>query len=179
MAPGRGGIALRRLCATAIDYLLIWGYIGLLALLALLVRISGLMGEPPAPATYRLLGQALLFVALTVPVVVWLAWWEAAPRGATPGKRLLRLRVVVAAHGRPLGFRQALLRNTLKVALPWELAHTAVWRLWAWPAVPDDPIAWALLACAYVLMFWYVLALFLGRRFAPYDRLTNTRVIAA
>lgn len=178
MAPRRGGIALRRVCATAVDYLLVVAYIGMITVVALIVRISGLVGPAPSPEAYRWIGQAVLFATLTVPVVIWLAWWEAAPRGATPGKRLLGLRVEVAAHGRPLGFGQALVRNALKVALPWELAHTAVWRLRAWPAVPEDPVAWALLAAAYLLAFWYVLALFLGRRHAPYDGLTNTRVTA-
>jgi uncharacterized RDD family membrane protein YckC len=36
--------------------------------------------------------NAFGFALVIAPATAWAAWWEARPRGATPGKRLLRLR---------------------------------------------------------------------------------------
>jgi hypothetical protein len=65
----------------------------------------------------------VIFLVLTVPVTVWLAGWEASPGGATPGKRLLGLRVLTSSGDRP-SWPRSLLRTALKFTLPWELAHT-------------------------------------------------------
>jgi hypothetical protein len=32
----------------------------------------------------RILAQLVVIAVLTVPVTLWFAWWEAAPRGARP-----------------------------------------------------------------------------------------------
>ena len=67
-------------------------------------------------------------VVLIVPATVWLAAWESSRSAATPGKRLLGLRVRVLREG-DVGRRRAAARNVLKVALPWELGHTAAFLL--------------------------------------------------
>ncbi|HLU95706.1 MAG TPA: RDD family protein [Thermobifida alba] len=74
--------------------------------------------EPPAGARW---GVA---VGMTLPAVAVLALAEA--RGATPGKRLLGVRVT-GPGGRSPGYRRALVRLLAKTALPWELGHQAVW----------------------------------------------------
>jgi uncharacterized RDD family membrane protein YckC len=40
---------------------------------------------------------------LTLPVTLWFAGWEAGPGGATPGKRMLGLRVVTTGGERLAG----------------------------------------------------------------------------
>jgi uncharacterized RDD family membrane protein YckC len=50
------------------------------------------------------------------------------PGGATPGKRLLGLRVLTVSGDR-LTWPRSLLRTALKFTLPWELAHNAWWNL--------------------------------------------------
>lgn len=138
----------------------------------------------------------MAFVVLIAPVTAWLAGWERGARAASPGKRLLRLRVATAItgtggtpttgnRGRAPGNaattvvtgRAALVRNALKVALPWELGHTAAYLL----ADPDAGAAAVRLgsACgvlASAIPLAYLATLFVGVGRTPYDRLAGTVV---
>lgn len=64
----------------------------------------------------RIVAQLAGFLVLTVPVSAWFAGWEAGRGGATPGKRLLGLRVLTS--GGRLAWSRSLLRTGLKVTLP-------------------------------------------------------------
>ena len=99
------------------------------------------------------------------------------PGGATPGKRLLGLRVLTIGGDR-LAWPRSLLRTTLKFALPWELAHTAVWNLLVWPGDRSAAVDTVLLSVANAVIAVDVLSLFVGSRRAPYDRIAGTSVIA-
>jgi uncharacterized RDD family membrane protein YckC len=58
------------------------------------------------------------------------------PRGATVGKRLLRLRVIdERTRALPSG-PQAIVRNLIKITVPWELGHTMAWVSPTWEATP-------------------------------------------
>jgi uncharacterized RDD family membrane protein YckC len=112
---------------------------------------------------------------LTVPVTLWFAFWEAGPRGATPGKRLLGLRVS-RLDGGELSWPGSLLHSTVKIAVPWELAHTGVWNSLAWPG-PEAPVNAVLFSVANGLLVLYVVmlfVLFVGARRPPYDRLAGS-----
>lgn len=158
-------------------WLMDWLFIAIY--LAVLAGVGYLAGTPewdldPLSATF------LAFAVSVLPVVLWLAWWEAGPRSATPGKRLLHLRVVAADGGAPIGFGQALVRNAVKVGIPWQLGHV----IFAWFAINDPAEGmpfWllAVVAVDYVLMFWFLGALFVGQRRPPYDRFARSRVIRA
>jgi uncharacterized RDD family membrane protein YckC len=175
---GISGSPWRRLAAFGVDYLLIAGYIALLT--AVGVGLLRLRGEPPAgPGTLRarLLGHAVAFVTLTLPVALYFALWEASPWQATPGKRGLGLRVVLVSGGRRVPFGRALLRAAVKLA-PWELAHTALWHTPGWPVRPEPTAATAAgSGAALLLAAWYVLGLFGGARRPPYDHAAGTRVV--
>jgi hypothetical protein len=110
----------------------------------------------------------MAFFVLVAPATVWLAWWEHA-KAATPGKRLLRLRVTP----RP-GFGKALARNALKVALPWEIAHTGVYLL----TDTGHRVAGTVLSVgAQLVILWFVVTLFVGEGRTPYDRATSLAVV--
>jgi uncharacterized RDD family membrane protein YckC len=175
IAPGRPGTSWRRVAAAAVDYGLVGVYIGLLTLVGASARATGLLPEQHTPHPARWAAQLVAFGLLTMPVTMWLAWWEAAPRGATPGKRLLGLHVAVA-NGGAVSLGRSLRRSGLKVALPWELAHTAVWRLLAWPGDPDDRVSLVLLLLANGIAVVYLAALFVGGGRTPYDRIAGTVV---
>jgi uncharacterized RDD family membrane protein YckC len=108
---------LSRLAAVAVDgatYLIIPA---LLIPLGLLLIRRGVMLSALAV-------NGIGFTFVIAPATAWAAWWEARPRGATAGKRLLQLRVIDRrTRGQPSG-RQALVRNLVKITLPWELGHT-------------------------------------------------------
>lgn len=117
-------------------------------------------------------------VVVVVPVVIAAAAFESHTLAATPGKRALRLRVSTN-RGTP-SFLQALLRNGLKIGLPWLLGHAAVFALVASNSsgAAESMSADLALLLAYVLPIAYIVCLFVGRGLTPYDRVARTRVIA-
>lgn len=164
----------RRLAAGGADYGVVAVYLVVLSLVGALLRAAGLLpGDITTPGD-RILAQLVVFAVLTLPVTVWFAFWEAAPRGATPGKHLLGLRVR-RLDGGGLSWSASLLRNAVKIAVPWELAHTGVWNSLAWPG-PEASLNTALFIAANGLLVLYVVMLFLGSRRPPYDRLAGTIV---
>jgi uncharacterized RDD family membrane protein YckC len=124
-----------------------------------------------------LTAEAAGFVALTLPVGLYLAFSEAGPRGATIGKRRLGIRVI-GADGSVVSIRRSLLRTGLKLA-PWELSHAIIWRYANPGSAPE-----ALLTAGLVLVWGLVganlaAAVLDERRRTIYDRLSRTRVVHA
>ena len=163
MSGHRTGLAWRRIAAWGVDWLTISFYAG--ALVPAGLWLDGRSLRLSAGGW-----NAVSFVLLIAPATVWLIAWEANGRGATPGKRLLRLRVRTPCGGR-LPWRRAAVRNAIKVTLPWELGHTAAFLL-ADPRTGGSlgliGIASAFVACALAAV--YVVALFIGEGRTPYDR---------
>ena len=88
----------RRVVASGVDYGSIVLCLGVLSVLGVFSFAIGAVTTTVTTPTGRVLAQLVIFAVLTVPVTVWLAGWETT--GATPGKRLLGLRVLtVAATG--------------------------------------------------------------------------------
>ncbi len=109
-----------RIGAYLIDYLLLFT-----ALVMPQFVLSAITGGFP----FNLLKtgpQIELWVLLTLSLPAWLYFslLESSARGATLGKRLLRLRVVSLSADR-ISFGRALLRTAVKL-LPWELTHLSV-----------------------------------------------------
>ena len=64
---------------------------------------------PDAPtSTAAVLGLLTAFWAV---LIAYLAAFDGGPRGATPGKRIVRTRVVDQDTGGPIGYRRALVRR--------------------------------------------------------------------
>lgn len=116
MSRAAAGLPWRRIAAWVVDWLVISVYAAALVPVGLLLVESSVRLSP--------LGwNAVSFVVLVLPATVWAASWERTRRGATPGKRLLGLRVRTQPGGR-LSWGQAMARNSLKIAVPWEAGHT-------------------------------------------------------
>jgi hypothetical protein len=84
---------------------------------------------------------------------------------------------VRAAQGPASGWRRALVRNGLKIALPWEIGHTAAFALsdpQASDAAQLTGMAFGIAAC--VIACVYGGALFIGKGRTPYDRASGTQV---
>ncbi len=162
-------LPVRRIAAMAVDWLIISCYAAALVPLGLFLVNSSVDLSLAA-------WNAVSFVVLVVPAAGWLAGWESGTPAASPGKRLLRLRVAVPDRPRP-GWPRSLARNALKVALPWELGHTAAFVL-ADTTIgqPWAGLAMACAAAACLLALSYVAALFVGTGRTPYDRAAGTRV---
>jgi uncharacterized RDD family membrane protein YckC len=160
-------LAGRRVVAWVIDWLIISVYAAALVPVGLL-----LAGHSVHLSAWG--WNAVAFVILIVPVTVWLAAWEST--GATPGKHAFGLRVR-SPRDDGAGWRRALARNALKVALPWELGHTATFLL---TQRDGGPVKVALGATSAILAYGiataYVVSLFIRSGRTPYDHATATYV---
>lgn len=167
-------LAWRRLTAWLIDWLLILAWVAVTAAVGVPLYLAGVT---------RALGVVALnvvsAVVVVLPVVAGLAWAEAGRRHASVGKRARHLRVIDARTGAGVSLGRALVRNALKVGLPWTIGHIAVIALaTGGSADPVAPAVWVVTALAYVLPLIYVVALFVGDGRTPYDRVAGTRVVA-
>ena len=161
-----------RLTAWFIDWLCILAWVGLTAAVGVPLYLSGVtanLGTGPL--------NVIATLVVVVPVTLALAKMEAGPREATVGKRLRGLRVVQSGSGFRASFRQTLLRNALKVTLPWSLGHWIAFELSRSTGRSVAPWMWAATALAYVLPVIYVASLFRGRGITPYDRISHTVVV--
>lgn len=167
-------VAWRRLTAWLIDWLAILGWAAVTAAIGVPLYLAGITGPM---GTIGL--NVLATLVLVVPVVAGFAGLEASRREASLGKRVRRLRVVDVETGGGLSFGRALLRNALKIGLPWMVGHLAVFAISRDSAASGSvswPV-WTLTVLAYVLPIWYVVSLFTGDGRTPYDRAARARVI--
>jgi uncharacterized RDD family membrane protein YckC len=167
----------RRVVASGVDYGSIVLCLGVLSVLGVFSFAIGAVTTSVTTPTGRVLAQLVILLVLTVPVTVWLAGWEASPGGATPGKRLLGLRVLTSSGDR-LSWPRSLLRTALKFTLPWELAHTAWWNVLLRSGDQGAVLDRLLLSLVCAAVAVYLVSLFVGSRRAPCDRVTGTFVIA-
>ncbi len=158
--------------AWLVDWLCFLVWLVLLAAIGIPLYLSGVTGQWSAVTT-----NVVAALVTAVPLTIFLAVLEAGPRQATVGKRVLGLRVVGARDGRRLSFAAALLRNALKIAVPWTIGHAAAIGLVGSSAI--GPGLAALTAAAYVLPIAYVVTLFVGEGRTPYDRGARAKVVRA
>lgn len=162
----------RRVAACLIDWLAILVWVGAVAAVGVPLYRAGLL-----QLSDQFLLNAMATLTVVVPVTIALAILETGPRAASIGKRVMRLRVVTAVGAEAPGFPRSLLRNSLKIALPWIIGHAAVYELVA-SGGRGGP-ALVLLVAAYVLPILYLVTLLAKLHLPSYDRLAGTRVVPA
>lgn len=162
----------RRLVAWLIDWVCILGWVGLTAAVGVPLYLAGVIA-PTGLVALNVIGA----LVVVIPTVVGAAWFESRERAATPGKRVLGLEVRTDA-GRPR-FRVALVRNALKIGVPWLIGHAAVFAIVTSSAdagaVPAG--VWVLTGAAYVIPVVWVVSLFVAGGRTPYDRVSATTVV--
>lgn len=127
-----------------------------------------LQGTPSRPA--------VLAVSLLPPVLAtaWAARAESGPRHATWGKRRLGIRVSGSVG--EAGFGHALLRNAVKILLPWQLGHVV-----AIGAAHGDfdtmrPSTMIATGLLYVIAALFAVLMLRRSGRGPHDLLAGTRV---
>lgn len=166
-----------RILAVVIDWLFMCVWIALVAAVAVPLFLVGDTASLPPVAQ-----NAVAALVTVVPITIALAVLESGPRQATPGKRARRLLVQDARTGNALPFRRALLRNTLKIALPWTIAHAAVYAIVGasgGPGASMPPGVEVVTAIAYVLPAVWLATLLIASGRTPYDRIARTVVTRA
>jgi uncharacterized RDD family membrane protein YckC len=163
-----GAIAVRRLFAFAIDWLVValWGG----ALFGAVMLATG--GHPQGPAN-PWTAQAIGFLTMTVPVTLYFALCESSAMRASLGKRMLGL-VVSRETGERLSFGSALLRNAVKF-LPWEFGHMVAQQAVFSGEAGFPSWLWGPAIIAYGGPVWWLIALMTTGR-TPYDRWASARV---
>ena len=161
-----------RLAASALDgatYLIIPA---VLLPLGLLLARNGIVLGP-------LVVNGVGLVLVILPATLWATWWEAAPKGATPGKRLLRLRVLDEQARALPSARQSVVRNMIKIALPWAGAHggAGVREHGRWRGA--GLVVWTLTALTYGWLLGNLVLLIIPSRKPVHDRLVGTVVVRA
>lgn len=164
--------------ALLVDYAVILGWMAVLAAAMLVLRTAtGRFDNWLALGTIG--AQALGFLLLVLPVAIYLFAGEASTQQATLGKRMMHLRVVDTAGGRPAGSR-ILLRTIVKL-LPWEVAHFAVWNIVARTAEGSEMPIWlvvvAIVANLLPVLYLAIVVLRTDGR-GPHDLIAGTRVVA-
>lgn len=123
--------------------------------------------------------RGFVFAASAIPPIIatlLAARRESSSDGATPGKRRYGLQVQ-AQHGEPLSFGRALLRNGLKIALPWQLGHTVAIGA-AFDGFDDnDPLTLATAVATYPLLAVMIGSVAFGEGRGLHDRITGSRVL--
>ncbi|MEV7006063.1 RDD family protein [Streptosporangium sp. NPDC051022] len=167
---GEPGSRARRVVALGWDYLVIVGWLALLA-------VPYLLGVRPfaRPADASpIVADLVITVLSVVPVWVYLVVTEAGTAQATWGKRRAGL-IVTADGGGRAGLGRIMARNAVKL-LPWQLAHIAVLRFWT--AEDDSVVAVPAIVLCYVLAGATVASALLRRdRAALHDLVAGTRVV--
>ena len=154
--------------ATLIDVACMLPWIGVVAAGGAVLYVAGITRDVDP-----LLGNLIGFITLIVPITITASGFEGSARHATPGKRVFRLTVERSAGG-GAGFARSLVRNGIKYALPWELAHTAVFALVGTTAAPPPWVTIVLVATYAIPIVSLVLLLATG--WALHDRVARTAV---
>ena len=167
----------RRLVAAFIDCWVIIGYALLVLLSVSLVPqikgwLSGWFSEwlsRPAAA------HVTSFLLVTFPAAAYLVAADASSSGATFGKRLMGIRVISTAGGRLSIFR-SVLRTGIRF-IPWELAHSAIWRIHLGAEFSPHSIPFLLVIACYALVLANVSSQFFDHRHrAIYDFIARSQV---
>lgn len=113
-------ILVRRLAAYLVDILLLFA-----AVVITQFGLEALTGGLPM----RLLTtgpriEGWVWLSVSLPTSLYFALSESSAQQATPGKRLLGLRVT-GTDGKRIGFGRALLRTIVKL-IPWEVTHLSL-----------------------------------------------------
>lgn len=133
--PGLGS----RTAAFCLDYMLISGYMVVLATGSTLVLRSSLRERIAPFFTTPLRRDLGAFLVLILPVLLYYTYAESAPQAATWGKQKRGLQVL-NLQGNRLSRGRAFARAALKF-LPWQVAHTSLFHIPGWPlAVEDLPV---------------------------------------
>jgi uncharacterized RDD family membrane protein YckC len=138
----------RRIAAFGVDYVVISIYMLLLVLVGFTVPSFTRVFESPFG------GQVAGIAVLTLPVMLYFSLWEASQHAATPGKRALGVRAL-RSTGERLTLGRSVARSAVKF-IPWELAHTFLWRIPGWPQPEGEIPAWIV---AGFVVVWSIVAL--------------------
>jgi len=163
---------LMRLKAFMLDYLIIFAYLVVLAILNVFLfpSVQNFFSESLVVA------QFTGFLMVTLPVSIYFIISDSVIGRQSFGKRYIGIKVV-NEKDETISILHALCRTILKF-LPWELSHYLVYRL-IYLGDAEVPLNYYIIGgIIYALMFAYILTtLFTKRKKSLYDIVVKTQVI--
>jgi len=168
----------KRLKAFAFDYLIILAYIVVMAGINFGIILRGRALEDVSPLfASPIVKDAMAFLTLILPVILYFTLQESSPRQGTWGKKKAGIRVI-NAHGGTLNKLQAFVRSLVKF-LPWQIAHTSIYQIKeVVPGGPSEPFDITGFVLAYVLVGIYIASAWISKKHrTPYDLASGAYVI--
>jgi uncharacterized RDD family membrane protein YckC len=167
-----------RLKAFALDYLIILAYIVVMTGINFGVILRGRALEDISPLfASPVVKDAMAFLTLILPVILYFTLQESSPRQGTWGKRKIGIRVI-DAHGDTLKKAQAFVRSLVKF-LPWQIAHTSIYQIKeVVPGGPSEPFDITGFVLVYVLVGVYIASAWISKKHrTPYDWASGAYVV--
>lgn len=164
------GVTRRRVMAGLLDLACMLGWIALVVGIGVLLRLAGIVG-PLSPLGFTVVAA----VTVVLPITAALGVLEGGRYEASVGKQRFGLRVR-RIEGPQLGIPRALLRNAVKVAVPWLFAQVAAVSL----ATTKGPLGadlMVLIGVSLLIPVVYLVSLFVGDRRPPYDLVASSTVV--
>ncbi|KNC18856.1 hypothetical protein AC792_09705 [Arthrobacter sp. RIT-PI-e] len=165
-------VAVRRIVAWCIDWCCILVWVAVTLAVGVPLFLAGII-----VTTNMVVLNLVGAIMVIVPVVLDVAWCESRLVAATPGKRAMGL--IVYSSSTQMPYRLALLRNILKLGMPWLIGHAAVFAIVSSShssnLVPTG--VWVLTGLAYLMPIIWIISLFVGDQRTPYDRICGTTVL--
>jgi uncharacterized RDD family membrane protein YckC len=121
--------------------------------------------------------NAVGLALVIAPATAWATWHEARPRGATPGKRLLRLGVIDKSTDALVSARRSLARNVIQIAVPWELGHAVALGYVSTASANVPAWLWVLTAIIYGWLLLNLILLIIPSRKPLHDRVARINVV--
>ena len=169
----------KRLKAFAYDYLIIIGYMIVLAVATMaVIKIAGFIGLSLQWPKNPFLADLMAFITLILPVALYFTLQESSPKQATWGKRKVGI-LVVNANGDTLTRKQAFIRSLVKL-LPWQIGHTCIFQLGVstFELVEPSPMVITGFVLVYLLVGIYVASALISRKHrTPYDWAAGAYVV--
>lgn len=168
----------QRLKAFALDYLLIFVYIIVLAGVNFGIFFRGKALEEISPIFDSPIAMdTTAFFTLILPVILYFTLQESSARQGTWGKRKAGIRVV-NSQGGILTKMQAFMRSLVKF-LPWQMTHTSIYQIKEIvPGGPSELFDITGFVLVYFLVGIYVFSALMSKKHrTPYDWISGSYVI--
>ncbi len=164
----------QRIIGFAYDFLILAGYLVILAAIFLPLTFGPLHAQMTALVSTPLRWNLLAFCTTVLPFTLYFSLQESSLAQATWGKSKAKIHVVTL-KGERVKFWRALLRSAVKF-LPWQVAHTCIFFIPYHLPQPGWVMAGLVLAQMWVVIYFLVLWLNKTHR-TPYDWIAGTKVI--
>ena len=165
-------LAFRRFVAYMVDFIFL-----AIVILVFQFALSYLTGFPSSKhltSSWQI--YAWVLVSVSLPIYLYFIISERSRKQATLGKNIGKIKIV-SRDGGVISTRQSILRNLIKIAIPWEMTHISI--LFPRPLFSaDDPnIPFGIYVVDIILLLYLLVFISMRGKMTIHDYLSKTRAI--